>query len=120
MPKKKKQSSTTMVLIAIVLIAVIAIGFVAWHDGRSGLTLMGDINDGSVAEGTSVTVKGVITNINTILNTIIIGDDTGGVVFEWADASSMQLQKTVVVRGVVFSLHILTDVSSVEYLWLFA
>ncbi|NHJ12058.1 MAG: hypothetical protein EAX95_00170 [Candidatus Thorarchaeota archaeon] len=81
---------------------------------------MGNINDGTVPEGTAVTVKGEIANINPMLDTITIGNTTGGVAFEWAGADSMLLHTRVVVRGVVFSLHILTDVSSVDTVWLFA
>ena len=80
---------------------------------------MGDINDGTVAEGTPVTVKGEITNIVIITNTVTIGDTTGGVAFVWAGAASMLLHTRVVVRGVVFSLHILTA-SAVDPVWVFA
>jgi hypothetical protein len=120
MPKKKKGSSASKILIVIVLIAVVSIAIVGWHDGLIGATPMGDINNGTVAEGTAVTVKGEITNINTISSEITIGDTTGGVSFHWVDAASMLLHTRVVVRGVVFSLHILTDVSSVDPVWVFA
>lgn len=120
MPKKKKGSSTSKIVIAIVLIAVVAIAIVGWHDGLIGVTQMGNINDGTVPDGTPVTVKGEITNIIPALNQITIADTTGGVVFEWAGADSMLLHTRVVVRGVVFSLHILTDVTSVDLVWLFA
>jgi hypothetical protein len=80
---------------------------------------MGDINNGTVVDGTAVTVKGEITNIIPASNQITIGDSTGGVSFEWPNAASMTLHTLVVVRGVVFSLHILTA-SSVDTVWLFA
>lgn len=120
MPKKKKGSSASKILIVVVLIAVVAIGVVGWHDGVIGVTPMGNINDGTVDEGTAVTVKGEISIIVLATNTVTIGDTTGGVAFTWADAASLSLHQRVVVRGVVFSLHILTDVSSVAPVWLFA
>jgi hypothetical protein len=119
MPKKKKGSSASKILIVIVLIAVVAVAIIGWHDGAIGVTQMGDINNGTVPEGTSVTVKGVISSIIPALHTITIGDSTGGVSFDWADADSMLLYTTVVVRGVVFSLHILTA-SSVDVVWILA
>jgi Na+-transporting methylmalonyl-CoA/oxaloacetate decarboxylase beta subunit len=119
MPKKKKGSSSSKILIVIVLIAVVSVAIIGWHDGLIGVTAMGDINDGTVPEGISVTLKGEITNIIILTNTVTIGDTTGGMSFEWASASSLLLHTRVVVRGVVFSLHILTA-SSVDPVWVFA
>ncbi len=117
MPKKKGKS-TSKILIVIILIAVVSIAIVGWHDGLIGTTPMGSINDFTVESGTAVTVKGEITLI--VLTVVTIADSTGGVAFEWADASSLTLHTLVVVRGVVFSPHILTDVSSVAQVWIFA
>jgi hypothetical protein len=117
MPKKKGRS-TSKILIVIVLIAVVSIAIVSWHDGLIGATPMGSINDLTIDSGTVVTVKGEITLI--LLTVVTIADSTGGLAFEWADASSLTLHTLVVVTGVVFSAHILTDVSSVAQVWVFA
>jgi len=118
MPKKKKGSSASKILIVVILIAIVSFAVVGWHDGLIGVTPMGSINDFTIDSGTAVTVKGNITLI--LLTVVTIVDSTGGVAFEWADAGSLTLHSVVVVRGVVFSLHILTDVSSVAPVWLFA
>ena len=79
---------------------------------------MGSINDSTVENGTVVTVRGTITIIVGPL--VTISDDTGGVGFTWSDAASLTLHSIVVVKGEVFSPHILTDVTSVERVWVFA
>ena len=118
MPKKKKGSAASKILVVVILVAVVSIAVVGWHDGLIGATPMGSINDFTVDSGTAVTVKGEVTLI--VLTVVTISDSTGGVAFEWADAGSLSLHTLVVVRGVVFSAHILTDVSSVTPVWLFA
>ena len=118
MPKKKKGSSTSKILIVVILIAVVAVAFVAWHDGKIAVTPLGDINDFTVDSGTAVRVRGTITAI--ILTGVTINDGTGGVLFNWPDAASLTLNSIVVVTGEVFSPHILTDVTSVTPIWVFA
>lgn len=120
MPKRKKGSSATKIAIVIVLIVIVSIAVVGWHDGLIGVTPMGDINDGTVDMNTPITVKGEVTSIILALNTVTIGDTTGGVSFLWSGASSLSLHTRVVVRGLVLSLHILYNVTSVEPVWLFA
>ena len=114
MPKKKGKP-VTKILLVVVLIAIVAVGFVAWHDGAFGITPLGDINDLSVDSGTNVRVKGEIT---AILGTqITLADATGGCIFTWAGPAT--LNSIVVVTGVVQSAHFLHLVSSVEVVWLF-
>jgi hypothetical protein len=117
MPKKKGRSASK-ILIVVILIAVVSIAIIGWHDGLIGVTPMGSINDLSVHNGTAVTVKGEITLI--VLTAVTITDSTGGVVFTWADAGSLSLHTIVVVRGVVSSFLTLSDVSSVAPIWIFA
>jgi hypothetical protein len=117
MPKKRGRSASK-ILIVIILIAVVSFAIVGWHDGLFGVTPMGDINDFTVENGTAVTVKGEITLI--VLTVVTIADSTGGVAFDWADASSLSLHSIVVVRGVVSSFLTLSDVSSVALIWIFA
>ncbi|MFX1606833.1 MAG: hypothetical protein ACFFDD_13145, partial [Promethearchaeota archaeon] len=61
MPKKKKGKPLAKILLVVILIAIVTIGVVAWHDGLFGLTSINDINDGLVAIGTAVSVKGEVT-----------------------------------------------------------
>ena len=114
MPKKKGKP-LTKVLIVVLLIAIVSVGFVAWHDGVIGITQLGDINNLSVDSGTTVRVKGEITAI--VLTQITINDGTGGAIFTWAGPAT--LNSIVVVTGVVQSAHFLHLVSSVEIVWLF-
>ena len=115
---KRKGTSTSKVCVVVLLIAVLGVAFVAWHDGRIGVTPLGNINDMEVDSGTTVRVRGTITSI--ILIAVTINDGTGGVVFDWADADSLTVGSIVVVTAEVFSPHILTDVTSVQTVWLFA
>ena len=115
---KKIGSNTPKILLVVVIIAVIGVAFIAWHDGKIDATPMGSINDFTVDSGTAVTVRGTITLI--VGPMVTITDDTGGVAFAWSDTASLTLHSIVVVKGEVFSPHILTDVTSVERVWLFA
>lgn len=120
MPKKKKGSSALKIAIVVILIVFVSIGVVAWHDGVIGATPMSKINDGTLDMNTPVTVKGEVTAIIPALHTVTIADTTGGVSFYWADSDSLSLHTRVVVRGLVFSLHILYNVTSVSQVWIFA
>ena len=113
----KKRVSTTTIIILIVVISVISFAAVAWHDGKFGVTPIGSINDLTVDSGSLVTVRGVITSIAGPLVTIT--DDTGGVAFSWSDAASLTLYSMVVVKGEVLSPYVLTEITSVERVWLF-
>jgi len=113
MPKKGK-SNTRIIVVVIALIAVASLVVVAFHDGLIGVTPMGSINNESVQSG-AVAVRGEITSI--VGTTITLSDGTGGVAFEWAGPAT--LHSIVVVRGVIFSPHILHQVSSVDVVWLF-
>jgi hypothetical protein len=115
MPKKK--GSPTKIIVVVLLIAVVAVAFIAWHDGKILVTPMGDINDLTVDSG-PVRVRGTITII--LGDLITINDGTGGVAFTWADADSFSVTDIVVVTAEVFSAHILQDVTSVQRIWLFA
>ncbi|MGY5860413.1 MAG: hypothetical protein RTU63_13665 [Candidatus Thorarchaeota archaeon] len=118
MPKKKKISRNTILVIVILFVAVSAVGVVAVHDGKLAPTPMESINDMTIASDTPVTVRGVITGI--VATSVTVRDATGVVVFNWADAASLTPYTLVVVRGVVNSVHTLKDVTSVEQVWLFA
>ena len=119
MPKRKR-TSTSKIIGVIILIAIVSVAIISWHDGLIGVTPIGEINDSSVDTGTAVTVKGEVILIEHITNTVIIQDDTGGIGFEWGFADSLELHSVVVVRGVVSSIITLTDVSSVQPIWIFA
>ncbi len=114
MPRKKKGISKAKILIVIVVIAVVTIGVVAWHDGLIGATKVQDINNGTVSVGSSVVVKGEIIII--FGNLITISDDGNVIAFSWNGPST--LNSIVVVRGVVGSFVTLTDVTSVEVVWI--
>ncbi len=112
---KKKGKSAVKILLGIVVIAVIAVGVIAWHDGLFGLTSINDINDGLVPFGTAVAVKGEITG--RIGNIITIADGSNFVLINWAGAST--LNSIVVVRGAVSLPAILANVTSVDVVWFF-
>lgn len=114
MPKKKGKP-IAKILLSIVVIVVIAVGVVAWHDGLIGLTSINDINDGLVPTGTAVAVKGEVTL--RIGNVITISDGGNFVFIDWAGAST--LNSIVVVRGVVSSFLTLSNVTSVDVVWFF-
>ena len=114
MPKKKGKP-VTKILLVVVVIAIVSIGFIGYHDGLLGITPCGDINDLSVDSGTTVRVRGEITVI--LLGSITLSDATGGVIFLWAGPAT--LNSIVVVTGVVQSAHFLHLVSSVEVVWIF-
>jgi hypothetical protein len=111
---KKGNSGTRILITVVALIAVASFVVVAWHDGLIGVTPIGNINSLSVSTG-AVAVKGEITSI--VGTTITLSDGTGGVSFEWV--GPVTLHSIVVVRGVIWSAHILYLVSSVDVVWLF-
>lgn len=115
MPKKKKGKPVAKILLVLVLVAVVTIGVVAWHDGLIGLTSINDINDGLVSIGTAVSIKGEVTI--RIGNLVTVNDGLNFVFFEWAGAST--LNSIVVVRGAVSSLVSLSNVTSVDIVWIF-
>jgi hypothetical protein len=115
MPKKKKGKPITKILLVVVVIAIVSVGVVAWHDGLIGLTSINDINDGLVAAGTHVTIKGEVTA--RIGNFITVNDGMNFVGFNWEGAST--LNSIVVVRGIVTSIITLGNVTSVDVVWLF-
>jgi hypothetical protein len=115
MPKKKGRPIGKM-LLGVVLIAVVAVGVIAWHDGLIGITSIKDINDGLIAAGTPVTIKGEVTF--RLLNVITITQGSNSVLINWAGAST--LNSIVVVRGIVSSILTLVNVTSVDIVWLFS
>lgn len=116
MPKKKKSSKKAIGVAFFIII--VAVGIVAWHDGLIGVTSIADINAGNIDNGTAVTIKGKLIfragNLHTVKS--LSGDNF--VIFEWA-GSSPPLDLIVVVRGVVSSIGTLSDVTSVEVVWVF-
>jgi hypothetical protein len=119
MPKKKRMSTTTVLVILILIVSVVSVAAVAWHDGKIGATPMGSINDLTVAHGTQVTVRGVITLIIGGIS-ITISDGTGTVSVPWTDTASLSMYSLVVARATVNSAHTMMDTVSVEPVWLFA
>jgi len=115
MPKKKGKPVTKIILV-VVMLAIVTIGIVAWHDGLIGLTSINDINDGLVPNGTHVTVKGEVTA--RLGNFLTIQDGANGLGFVWEGSST--LNSIVVVRGVVTSILTLGNVTSVDVVWIFA
>jgi hypothetical protein len=105
-------------IIGIILVLVVAVAIIGWHDGLIGVTPIENINNFSVDNGTSVTVKGEITII--LGDLVTISDSTGSLGFTWAGSGSLSLHSIVVVRGVVSSFITLSDVSSVAPIWLIA
>lgn len=114
MPKKKGRP-VAKILLVVVLIGVIAVGFIAYHDGLIGLTSINDINDNLVDIGTHVSVKGEVTL--RVGNIITVSDGANFVFFEWDGAST--LNSIVVVRGSVSSIVSLANVTSVDVVWIF-
>jgi hypothetical protein len=114
MPKKKGKP-IAKILLVVVVIAVVTVGVVAWHDGLIGLTSINDINDGLVPVGTAVAIKGEVTL--RVGNFLTIQDGANLVVIEWTGAS--QLNTIVVVRGAVSSIATLANVTSVDIVWIF-
>ncbi len=123
MPRKKKSSRKNLYVLIVILI-VVGISVVAWHDGVIGATSIQDINEGDVNTGTVVTVKGEVTAIVSlpILGTRVfiadLDDDSYGLTFEW-DGDIPAVGSIVVVRGEVNSIFTLTDVTSVQVVWIF-
>jgi len=113
MPKKKGKPIAKILLVVVIVVAI-TVGVVAWHDGLIGVTEISDINNGTVSNGTSVTIKGEVTL--RIGNILTVSDGSNFVGFDWTGAST--LNSIVVVRGVVSSLITLTDVTSVEIVWI--
>jgi hypothetical protein len=99
----------------VLLIAVVAIGIVAWHDGLIGTTSIRDINQGDIAVGTAVTIKGELTVV--LFDLCTVATDNGLIVFTW-DGSKPPLNSIVVVRGTVSSIGSLSDVTSVDSVWI--
>jgi len=114
MPKKKGRPVAKIALVLLVLV-IVTVGVIAWHDGLIGLTSINDINDGLVSIGTAVAVKGEVTL--RVGNIITISDGPNFVLIEWTGAST--LNSVVVVRGVVSSIVSLANVTSVDIVWFF-
>jgi len=114
MPKKKGKP-IAKILLVVVVIAIVTVGVVAWHDGLIGLTSINDINDGLVDVGTHVSIKGEVTA--RVGNLITVNDGPNLVAFTWDGAST--LNSIVVVRGVVTSFITLGNVTSVDVVWIF-
>ena len=89
MPKKKGKPIAKILLVVVIVVAI-SVSVVAWHDGLIGVTEISDI--------------------------LTVSDGSNFVGFEWTGAST--LNSIVVVRGVVGSLITLTDVTSVEIVWI--
>ncbi len=127
MPKKRKGSNSKLIA-AVLLIALVTCAIVIYHDGLVGVTpiediLEFDIIDGfAMDDGTDVTIKGTITSITG--DWVVVNDGTGSIGFDWNAAEDLQEDTVVVVRGTtdttLLIIRILSDVSSVQPVWLFA
>jgi hypothetical protein len=115
MPKRKKGKPIAKIFLVVVVIVIVSLGVVSWHDGLFGLTSINDINDGLVSVGTPVSVKGEITA--RVGNLVTVQDGLNILGFTWTGAST--LNSIVVVRGVVSSFITLADVTSVDIVWIF-
>ena len=80
----------------IIVIAVVTIGVTSWHDGLFGTTEIRDINQGDLAVGTAVTIKGELTA--RLGNFLTVSSDDYGVGFIW-EGTAPPLHSIVVVRG---------------------
>ncbi len=118
MPKKRNQSSSCKAIIVLVIICVVGLSYVAWHDGVIGTTSIKAINDGDVSTGTRVTVKGQLTLRLGNLHTISTLDGHNTLVFVW-EGVSPAIDSIIVVRGTVSSVLSLSNVTSVETVWWF-
>lgn len=116
MPKRSKSKRNVVILLIIVLIA--GLGIIASHDGLIGATSIVDINNGTVANGSQVTVKGELTARLGDLHTITVPGGSNTVAFSWF-GTSPPLHSIIVVRGTVSSIVTLSGVSSVDVVWLF-
>ncbi len=100
----------------VLVIAIVAIGIVAWHDGLFGVTQIRDINQGDIDVGTAVTIKGELTA--RLGNLVTVNTGSNFVAFLW-EGEIPPLHSIVVVRGTVESFISLTDVTSVDAVWIF-
>jgi len=113
----KKRSSKGRVALAVVVMALIAIVVIAWHDGLIGTTNIADINSGDVSVGTVVTVKGELTGRLGNVHTISQGSNF--LVFTW-DGTSPPINSIIVVTGEVSSLLSLDSVTAVRQVLVFS
>ncbi len=117
MPKKGGSSKRNIALLLVVVI-VVTIGIIASHDGLIGTTSIADINNGNVPNGTQVVVKGELTARLGDLHTVTVLGGSNTLLFTWS-GSSPSLHSIIVVRGTVSSIVTLSDVSSVDVVWVF-
>ncbi len=100
----------------VMVVAIIAVAIVAWHDGLFGTTEIRDINQGDIDNRTAVTIKGELTA--RIGNLLTVKDGSYFVAFFW-EGEIPALHSIVVVRGTVSSVISLADVTSVDAVWIF-
>lgn len=114
---RKKSSKLPLIL---VLIIIGAAGFLAYHDGLIGTTSMRDINQGDIAEGTAVSVKGEINYVSGFGVTVvtIVDSNDNFVVFSY-DGTLPPQNSIVVARGIVDGPYSLRDVTSIDAVWVF-
>ncbi|MHA1780802.1 MAG: hypothetical protein ACTSYL_08050, partial [Candidatus Thorarchaeota archaeon] len=98
-------------IIGLLVVIIVAVGIVAWHDGVIATTSIKSINDGDVDVGTAVTVKGKLTLRVGNVHTVTALDSSNTLVFVW-DGDSPAIDSIIVVRGKVHSVVSLNEVSS--------
>ena len=107
----------------IIVIAVIATVGVYFHDNPSGVTSIADINDGKVAVGENVTIKGRILLVFVLLmgpneQFPTIGDGQHNITFAWFN-SYVHVGWVIIASGTVETNRSLSHVQWLEQVWLF-
>jgi len=118
MSKRKSRKSTRNIVILLVVVMIASLGIIASHDGLIGATSIVDINNGNVAIGTQVVVKGELTARLGDVHTVTVPGGSNTLVFTWS-GSSPSLHSIIVVRGTVSTIISLSGVTSVDVIWLF-
>jgi hypothetical protein len=108
----------------IIVIAVITTVGVYFHDNPSAVTSIADINDGKVAAGENVTVKGRILFIWMLYmgpydQFLTVGDGQHNVTCAWF-TSPVYVGWVIMATGTVETNHSLSHIQSLERVWLFA
>ena len=110
-------------VLLVMLMVEVSLACVYIHDNPVGLTRIDDINAGNIPVGANVTLKGRITQVivwHMLLNSqsVTISDGRNNITFSWS-RSIVNHGWSILVRGTVHSGHRLTNVISVERVWLF-
>lgn len=110
-------------VLLVILMIEVSLACVITHDNPVGLTRIADIKAGKIPVGANVTVKGKITQVivwpmSLNSQSVTISDGRNNITFSWS-RSIVHHGWSIFVRGTVHSGHRLTNVISVERVWLF-